>query len=131
MAIKASIELKDLKIQTKIGTYGPQDIVPNEHILDLTLWITPKLALIPEDSMNLVFDYDPLILDINRLTQDEHYQTQERLITKICNACSRYHEIESLEIYLRKSPVNQESGSLGVKVFIDQSSLSEIQRNHL
>ena len=31
------VELKDLKIPAQIGTYGPQDVVPEAHLLDLTL----------------------------------------------------------------------------------------------
>ena len=52
----ASIELRDLKLQTQIGTYAPGAIIPKEHLLDLTLWIDAKLVLIAEDVMESVFD---------------------------------------------------------------------------
>ena len=70
MSRKASIELRDLKLQTQIGTYKTGDIIPDNHLLDLTLWIDPNLVLISEDKMSKVFDYDPLVLEITRLASD-------------------------------------------------------------
>mgnify|MGYP000638585039 FL=1 len=123
----ACIELKDLKLQTQIGTYGPGAIIPKQHLLDLTLWIDPKLVLIAEDAMENVFDYDPLVIEINRLAGDGHYETQERLMTRIVQACSQYPEIESLEIGLRKLPVSAGSGSLGVRLSLDNAALRNMR----
>ena len=53
MATTACIELKDLKLQTQMGSYGPGAIIPKEHLLDLTLWINPTLVLISKDIMEL------------------------------------------------------------------------------
>lgn len=130
MAI-ACIELKDLKLQTQIGTYSPGAIVPKQHLLDLTLWIDPKLVLIAEDVMENVFDYDPLVIEIDHIAGDGHYETQERLMTRIVQACSKYPEIESLEIGLRKMPVSAGSGSLGVRLSIDNDTLSNMKDKNL
>jgi dihydroneopterin aldolase len=127
MTTNACIELKDLKLQTQIGTYGPGAIVPKQHLLDLTLWIDPKLVLIAEDVMENVFDYDPLVTEIDRLAGDGHYETQERLMTRIVQACSKYPEIESLEIGLRKLPVSAGSGSLGVRLSLDNAALRNMR----
>jgi len=125
----ASIELRDLNLQTEIGTYGPDAIIPKQHLLDLTLWIDAKLVLISQDVMENVFDYDPLIIEIDRLAGDCHYETQERLITRIIEACAKYSEIKALDIGLRKLPVHAESGSLGVRVSVDSLSLNNF-RSH-
>ena len=127
MQSNACIELKDLKLQTQIGTYGPDATVPKEHLLDLTLFIDSKLVFIAEDLMENVFDYDPLVLEIIQIAGDGHYETQERLMTRIIQICSKYPEIQSLEISLRKSPVFANSGSLGVRLSIDQNSLANIR----
>jgi Dihydroneopterin aldolase len=119
-----TVELKDLKLDTRIGTYGPSDVVPDEHRLDLTLSINSDLILIAEDRMEHVFDYDPLIAEIDRLARDGHYETQERLITRIISACADYPQIESVDIFLRKSPVRLSSGSLGVRLFVDTETLA-------
>jgi len=123
----ASIELRDLKLQTQIGTYGPGAIIPREHLLDLTLWIDAKLVLISQDTMENVFDYDPLIIEIDRLAGDCHYETQERLITRIIEACAKYSEIKAMDIGLRKLPVRSESGSLGVRLSVDSSTLNNLR----
>jgi dihydroneopterin aldolase len=123
----ASIELRDLKLQTQIGTYGPGTIIPKQHLLDLTLWIDAKLVLVSEDVMKNVFDYDPLIIEIDRLAGDCHYETQERLITRIVRACARYSEIKALDIGLRKLPVRAGSGSLGVRLSVDSETLNSLR----
>lgn len=127
MTSTACIELKDLRLDSQIGTYAPGATIPDQHLLNLTLWISPKLILISEDLMDRVFDYDPLVLEIDRLAADGHYETQERLATRIVEACARYSEIESLEISLRKTPVRESSGVLGIKLYIDQSSLASMR----
>ena len=128
MSNLASIELRSLKLETQIGTYKPGDVIPNEHLLDLTLWIDSTLVLISEDDMKHVFDYDPLVVEIDRLSRDGHYETQERLMSRIIEACAQYHQIESLEISLRKSPVRNDSGSLGVRLLMDQAALAGLRK---
>jgi dihydroneopterin aldolase len=124
MPCHGRIELKDLKLATQIGTYGPGDVIPDEHCLDLTLSINTQLILIDEDHMSQVFDYDPLIAEIDRLAGDGHYETQEKLITRIIKACASYPQIQSAEISLRKSPVRSGSGTLGVRLFADAETLA-------
>jgi dihydroneopterin aldolase len=120
----ACVELKDLHLKTQIGTYAPGATIPDHHLLDLTLWINPKLILISKDVMDQVFDYDPLVIEIDRLAADGHYGTQERLVTRIVESCARHPEIESLEISLRKAPVREGSGVLGIKLYIDTNTLT-------
>ncbi|QWE12062.1 dihydroneopterin aldolase [Polynucleobacter sp. AP-Titi-500A-B4] len=127
MTTYACIELRDLKLQTQIGTYAPGAIIPKQHLLDLTLWIDQKLVLISKDVMENVFDYDPLIIEINKLAGDGHYETQERLISRITQACIKYPEIKSLEIGLRKLPVHAGSGSLGIRLSLDEIALSKLR----
>ena len=88
MTQHAWVELLNLELETDIGTFGPDDIRPDAHLLDLILKIDPALVLIAEDGMNHVFDYDPLVVDIEKLAADGHYDTQERLMTRIAQACA-------------------------------------------
>lgn len=121
------IELKDFYLPTRIGTYAPGDTVPEYHALDLTLWIAPDLVLISEDGMAHVFDYDPLVIEIERLAADGLYDTQERLMTRIVQACADYPAIEALEMALRKFPVRAGSGSLGVRLSVDGAQLQRMR----
>jgi dihydroneopterin aldolase len=120
MTLASRVELKDLRLACQIGTYGPDDVAPDAHLLDLTLSIDPSLVLIAQDGMANVFDYDPLIADIDRLARDQHYDTQERLMTRIVKACAAYPEIEAVEVSLRKTPVLSGSGSLGVQLHLSR-----------
>jgi dihydroneopterin aldolase len=116
----AVIELRDLHLKTDIGTYGPTDARPDVHILDLTLGISIDRVLITQDGMAQVFDYDPLILEIDRLAADGHYETQERLITRIAGACAAHLAVKHMVISIKKLPVRAGSGSLGVCLTLDE-----------
>lgn len=116
----AVIELRDLQLKTDIGTYGPSDTRPHVHILDLTLGISIDQVVIAHDGMDRVFDYDPLIIEIDRLAADGHYETQERLVTRIAEACAAHLAIKHMTIGLKKSPVRAGSGSLGVCLMLDE-----------
>jgi dihydroneopterin aldolase len=131
MTRTATIELKNLHIATKIGTYGPNDVVPDAHILDLTLAISPNLVQINADEMPLVFDYDPLIKQIDQIARDKHYETQEYLMSLIAKACASFEQILTLDMALRKQPVLAGTGSLGVRLTLSAEEMDALRmRTH-
>ncbi len=123
MKPSAFIELRDLHLTSTIGTYGPKDVVPNSHILDLTLEVSPTLVQVPSDEMTHVFDYDPLIAQIDAIAAHQKYETQEYLMTLIAGACAQYDQIIGLDICLKKQPVLRSTGSLGVRLRLPYSDL--------
>ena len=125
--MKSTIELKHLELKPCLGTYGAEDVVPDVHLLELKLTIDPKLVLIETDGMDRVFDYDPLIAEIDRLASDRHYHTQERLMTRIVAACAVYEVIDAVEICLRKRPVLRDSGDLGVRLTVETEALAKVR----
>lgn len=126
MTLQAFIELQAIKIDTKIGTYALGAAQHKEHLLSLALCIDPKLALIEEDLMQNVVNYHPLSIEIQRLAAEQHYETRERRTTRIVKACAEYAEIISLEITLRKQPVLNDSGALGVRLCMDRAALNRV-----
>ena len=127
MPLQSYVELKKLQIAVRIGTYGPNDVVPDAHLLDLTLTIAPHLVIVPRDEMALVFDYDPLIRHIDTLARASHYETQERLVTCIVEACAEYPQIEALDICVRKRPVLSGTGTLGVRLIVDAEGMAALR----
>jgi dihydroneopterin aldolase len=119
--------LRDLQLKTDIGTYGPEDTRPEVHLLDLTLGISVDRVVISQDGMAHVSDYDPLITEIDRLAADGHYETQERLMTRIASACAAYPAIQWIEICLKKLPVRTGSGSLGVRLTLDETATEALR----
>lgn len=125
--MRSVIELTDLSLALTVGTYGPDDVVPRDHLLDLTLTIDPSLVFIPEDGMEQVFDYDPLVREIDALSQEVAYDTQERLMTRIAEACAGHAAIEAVEIAVKKRPVLRESGVLGLRLFLDAGDMARLR----
>ncbi|MDP3406224.1 MAG: dihydroneopterin aldolase [Brevundimonas sp.] len=128
MTRNCTIELRDLELAVRIGTYGPGDVVPDCHLLDLTLTVARRLVLIDQDEMTLVLDYDPLIARIDQIARAAHYATQERVVTLIAKACAAHAEIEALDIYLRKHPVLAGTGTLGVRLGLDRDELTALRK---
>ena len=131
MTRMAKVELRDLHIAAAIGTYGPGDVVPDAHILDLTLTIAPDLVLISADEMALIFDYDPLIARIDQISLSQKYETQEYLMTLIAHACADYHQITALDICLKKKPVLAGTGSLGVRLTLGTEDLAALRHHDI
>lgn len=127
MKRSAKIELRDLHLPCIIGTYGPHNVVPDMHILDLTLTVAPALVYISADEMTQVFDYDPLIADVIRISDSQKYETQEFLMAQIVKACASYAEIVAVEISLRKTPVFAGSGSLGVRLTLHPDDMTIVR----
>jgi dihydroneopterin aldolase len=125
--LNSNVELTELELDCEIGTYFSNDIVPSAHILDLKLSIHPELVLIKTDGMINVFDYDPLIAEIVRLARDGHYETQERLLTRIVTACADQPQVTAVEVYLRKSPVTRKGGTLGIRLKVDAEHLAHLR----
>ena len=127
MTLTSTIELRDMILPTDIGTYGPDNLVPDHHLLDLTLCIAPTKVLIPSDGMVHVFDYDPLIVDIRTLAKTGHRETQEWLISQIAHLCATFDNIQGADIFLRKFPIHEESGTLGVRLTLQQDDLAKLR----
>lgn len=124
----ARIELRDLHLPVIIGTYGPDDVVPDAHVLDLDLTISPDLVQIVADDMANVFDYDPLIAQIAVIARSRTFATQEYLMTLITQACAAFSEIVAVDIALRKHPVLAGTGALGVRLCLDADDLAALRR---
>jgi dihydroneopterin aldolase len=127
MPATAMITLRDLALPARIGTPLPGETVPDAHLLDLTLWIDPALVLVAGDGMAHVFDYDPLLTEIDRLARDGHQETQEWLMSRIARACVRLAPVTALEVALRKHPVGAGGGSLGLRLHLDEAALAALR----
>ena len=125
--LSARIDLTDLVLPTRIGTYGPDDTVPEAHVLDLRLEIDPGLVLIKGDGMDHVFDHDPLVAEIDRLARECPYDTQEWLMTRIARACAARPGITALQIASRKHPVRDGSGALRLRLTLDAADLFRLR----
>jgi dihydroneopterin aldolase len=111
-----TIELKEFKLDVEIGTYTKGQVQPLQHLLDLKFEIHERFVLIDQDSMDKVFDYDPLIADLEQLSSKKHFNTQEKLLTEIIELCRIYSPpLQSVEVYLRKYPVSPLGGTLGLR----------------
>lgn len=122
-----AINLKNIRVDAAIGTYGPDDIVPDVQLLDLILQTSSTLILIAEYGMAGVFDYDPLLAEIDQLARDCSYETEERLVTRIVSAGAAYPQIEALEVALSKKLAPGSAGSVGVRLALDAAALATMR----
>lgn len=76
--------------------------------------------------MALVFDYDPLVTEIKQIARNQKFETQEYLVTLISRACAGYEQIITMEIYLRKRPVLDGTGLLGVRLLFEAEDMATL-----
>lgn len=129
--MNATIVLEKLELPLDLGTYGPSDVEPDAHFLDAVLTIDPSRVLVSEDSMDAIFDYDPLIAQVEALASERYYETQEWLLTRIAKACAAEAVIKGVWLKLYKSPVRRTkagsaSGTLGVTLSLDRGELDRL-----
>ena len=86
-----------------------------------------SLATLQAGRMRNVFDYDPLLKEIDQLAGDGPYETQEWLVKRIVTTCAKYSAIHALEIALRKSPVREDGGSLGLRLRMSEEAMSSLR----
>ena len=131
VTLLSTIELVDLPLKAQIGIFSADDTDPYEHRLDLTLAVNPKLVLVKKDGMSHVFDYDPLLEEIHRISQARHYETQEMLASLIVRCCATFEQIHRVEIHLKKfrpdGSGSTASGTIGVRLSVSGDDLMALR----
>jgi dihydroneopterin aldolase len=122
----ALIELRGLELKVHIGTKTPEDIKSDIHLLDLTLGVALGQVLILEDGMEHVFDYDPLIVEIEKLSSDGTYDTQERLATRIAHLCASQRGVRTIEICLKNYLKRGAGSSVGIRLRLDETDTAKL-----
>ena len=126
--LKTRIKLSNLELNVSIGEYHSDGAYRHRHFLDLECEVEQRLVNIERDSMDLVFDYDPLVRSIKNISDGKTYNTQEKLVTLLLKACAECPEISSVRLFLSKSPTLNGSGALGIEAVLDESDLSFFRR---
>ena len=125
--MKTLIKLRNLELNVSIGEFVSNGAYRHRHFLDLECEVEQRLVTIENDSMDLVFDYDPLIRSIKNISDGKRYNTQEKLVTLLLKACAEYPEISAVRLFLSKSPTLNGSGALGIEAILDQSDLNYLR----
>lgn len=132
MPARAAVELVGLEIDLRPGPNGgdaPRGAGegPERNLLDMTLRLDPSLVLVPEDAMERVFDYDPVVAELRRIAAAEVYVTHERMLTLMAEALAADPRIEAAELFLRKRLDPGRAGDLGVRLSLDAEALARLR----
>ena len=122
--MKTLIKLNNLELNVSIGEHHSDGAYRHRHFLDLECEVEQRLVNIESDSMDLVFDYDPLVRSIKNISDGKTYNTQEKLVTLLLKACAKHPEISAVRLFLSKSPTLNGSGALGIEAVLDERDLN-------
>jgi hypothetical protein len=70
-------------------------------------------------NINDLYEYE--VSDATARYKRAYEETQERLITRIALACAAYPAVKTIEICLKKCPVRTGSGSLGIRLTLNET----------
>lgn len=125
--MRTTLEFRNWRLPVDLGTYGPGEPVPDLHEIDLTLDVAPDRVMVDADSMDCIYDYDPLRDAILALAQSGHFETQEFFVTQIARIVARDSAITGAEIAMRKAPIWDGTGSAGVRLTLDSADLAALR----
>jgi dihydroneopterin aldolase len=123
----AAIEFRNWRLPLQLGHYGPDEPIPDYHEIDMILTVDPTLVFIETDSMDAIFDYDPLRDAILALAGERHFETQEFFLSRLAGLISAEPAIAEAVITLRKAPIWDGSGNAGVTLELGIADLTALR----
>lgn len=124
MTTRDRIALKGMRFHALVGLLPHEQSVPQPLELDLTIWVSLKLAG-ESDSPSALLDYRDLYAMVEETVGDSPHKLLEALCEKIAHRALELERVERVEVAARKphAPIN---GPLDfVEVTIERSRVAD------
>lgn len=106
--------LTEYQISVDIGIHDFEIGNKQPMLLDITLEVDDAIA--DKDDITATVDYDFLRIEISKLVESTRFNLQETLAKKILTICKQDPRVQRAKVYLRKTGVYQDAGSIGVEI---------------
>lgn len=106
--------LTDYQVNVDIGIHDFEIGNAQPMLVDITLDVDDTIAQI--DELSATVDYDFLRNEITALVSSRRFNLQETLAKEILKICKQDERVLKAKVYLRKTSVYQDAGSIGVEI---------------
>jgi len=106
--------LTDYQIHVDIGIHDFEIGNKQPMLLDITLEVDDAIA--ETDDISKTVDYDFLRKEISALVESTRFNLQETLAKQVLVICKQDHRVRKAKVYLRKTSVYSDAGSIGVEI---------------
>ena len=112
---KRKVLITDLTLQMSIGIHDFEKIKKQEVKFNINIDINPSLAPIKE-KINSIVNYETVIKNITKLTENKHYQLLESLAEDIFFELFKNSNIQKINLKIEKTQIIKNTSSVGVEI---------------
>ena len=112
---KRKVLITDLTLQMSIGIHDFEKIKKQEVKFNINIDINPSLAPIKE-KINSIVNYETVIKNITKLTENKHYQLLETLAEDILFELFKNINVQKIILKIEKTQIIKNTSSVGVEI---------------
>ena len=112
---KRKVLITDLTLQMSIGIHDFEKKKKQEVKFNINIDINPSLAPIKE-KINSIVNYETVIKNITKLTENKHYQLLESLAEDIFFELFKNSNIQKINLKIEKTQIIKNTSSVGVEI---------------
>ena len=112
---KRKVLITDLTLLMSIGIHDFEKLKKQEVKFNINIGINPSLAPI-ENKINSIVNYETVIKNITKLTENKHYQLLESLAEDIFFELFKNSNIQKINLKIEKTQIIKNTSSVGVEI---------------
>ena len=112
---KRKIIIKDLILKIFVGIHDFEKI--KKQRVKFNIEITSDPNLVPErKNLNTIINYEKVINDIKKLTDNKHHELLENLADKLFDQIFKNKNVKKINLKIEKLDIIKEAASVGIEV---------------
>ncbi len=112
---KRKVIIKDLILKIFVGIHDFEKI--EKQRVKFNIEITSDPNLLPEKkNLNTIINYEKVINDIKKLTDNKHHELLENLADKLFDQIFKNKNVKKINLKIEKLDIIKEAGSVGIEV---------------
>ena len=112
---KRKVLINDLTLLMSIGIHDFEKVEKQEVKFNINIDINPLIAPI-KSKLNNIVNYETVVKDVTRLTQNKHYELLETLAEDIFFILFKNNNIKQIKLKIEKTQIIKNTSSVGIEI---------------
>ena len=112
---KRKVLINDLTLLMSIGIHDFEKVEKQEVKFNINIDINPLIAPI-KSKLNNIVNYETVVKDVTRLTQNKHYELLETLAEDIFFILFKNNNINQIKLKIEKTQIIKNTSSVGIEI---------------